>query len=518
MESIWNREKKLKKFDSLKENIYADTIVIGGGMCGVLTAYLLGKSGREVILLEKDRIFSGQSCRTTAKITAQHGCVYYNFINDLGKEKAAQYAKANIDAVNKYSEIINELKIECGFRRCDSYIYSLHEKERMEKEAEACVSLGMDAEFTQRTELPFDVDGAVKLKSQACFDPIEFISGILENMPENVKIYEKSNVISVEKGIIHVVVSSENAEEVKDNDKFTASAENIIFCTNFPFINSHGMYFARMHRERSYVLALKKAKKLENMYLCISPKENDNDIHDTLSFRSCELNGEDILLLGGGKHRTGYNKNGGVYDSLKSIASELYSDSKVIGEWSAQDCITLDSIPYIGRYSQNAPEGWYCATGFMKWGMSSSMVAAEIITGLINDKKYRYPVFDTSRFSMQDIPTLLKEGKEAVKGIAKENFTVPQETVEKIPVGQGMTVTLNGENIGLYRESGDEYYAVDTKCPHLGCRLEWNPDDLSWDCPCHGSRFDYTGKLLDNPAQTDIGTKSKVEIKSKAEV
>lgn len=505
MESIWTKNKEIPTYPSLDENILTDTIVIGGGMCGILTAFMLSMEGHEVVLFEKDRIFSGQSGRTTAKLTLQHGCIYNELIQKMGQKKAREYAEANSFAIKEFMDLADSLKIDCGMTLKSSYIYSVCEKTRMYEEYRACLSLGLDCEFKTDTELPFDISGAVEMKNQACFNPVEFICGLLKNIPSNLKIFENTNVISVKDYTLECISHINNEQKT-----FTAASKQIVFCTNFPFINSYGMYFARMHRERSYVLALEGDTKINDMYIGISPETN-HDNHDkelpkyaNLSFRSCRIQGDEILLLGGEGHRTGYNTDGGRYSKLKNIADELFPSSKITCMWSAQDCITPDKIPYIGRYSQNAPDGWYCATGFMKWGMSSSMLAAKIINDIINRKKIIYPLFDTSRFSIQDIGGVAKEGKVAIKGIAKENLTISRDNIDSIPIGNGKIINADGIDVGVYRESNSQYYTVDSACPHMGCRLEWNQDELSWDCPCHGSRFDYKGNLLDNPAQSNI--------------
>ena len=206
-------------------------------------------------------------------------------------------------------------------------------------------------------------------------------------------------------------------------------------------------------------------------------------------------------------HRTGENTKGGKYDSLRAAAEKYFPGAKEVDHWSAQDCMPLDSIPYIGRFSESTP-GWYVATGFKKWGMSSSMVAADILSDLIcGQENPNAEVFSPYRFNTNSVPSAVTETVQAVKGLSRQIFSPGRAAVEQLPRGHGGIVTdSDGNKVGVYKDSNGKIYAVHPRCPHLGCQLEWNPDEKSWDCPCHGSRFDYHGNLIDNPAQANIAS------------
>ena len=270
------------------------------------------------------------------------------------------------------------------------------------------------------------------------------------------------------------------------------TAEHIVFACHYPFVNFPGLYFTRMHQERSYVIALENALLPDGMLI--------DEAADGCSFRHYGS----YLLLGGGNHRTGENSAGGRYDDLRQKASEWFPQAHEIAHWSAQDVITADGVPYIGRFAASRPE-WYVATGFQKWGMTTAMAAAVILRDAVLGKTNPYAdVFAPSRFSAGDIPAVAREGMQAVKGLTRENLSLPRETLDALPVGHGGIVEFGGKKVGVYKEDGASIHIVDTRCPHLGCQLAWNPDEKTWDCPCHGSRFDYTGRLLDAPAQSDI--------------
>ena len=269
-------------------------------------------------------------------------------------------------------------------------------------------------------------------------------------------------------------------------------ARHIVFACHFPFLNVPGLYFARLHQERSYVLALEGAPQVEGMY--ISGEAGG------WSFR----NWGNLLLLGGENHRTGESGKGGRYERLRQKAAEWFPGSREVACWSAQDCITPDGVPYIGRYAASRPS-WYVATGFQKWGMTTSMVSATILRDMIGGKENpNARVFAPDRLETAAIPGMAADGGKAVKGLAKRFFQMPTQAAEEIPPGEGGIVLWEGEKVGVYKDEDGSVHKVDIRCPHLGCQLEWNPDEQSWDCPCHGSRFDRYGRLISGPAQEDI--------------
>lgn len=429
-ESLWNGTESLPHFEKLKRDITTDVLVIGGGLAGLLTAYKLKEKGVNCILVEKDRVMCGTSSNTTAKITAQHGLIYHKLLKNAGTEKTKMYLKANLDAVKKYAELSKT--IDCDFEEKDNYIFSTENIKKLEDEMNALETLGYKATFEKTLPLPIETFGAVRFPQQAQFHPVKFAKGIAEGL----EIYENTFVRKVADGIV-------------TTDKFRIKAEKIVVATHFPFVNNHGSYFIKLYQHRSYIIALQNAAQYDGMYV--------DDKKKGMSFR----NYGNLLLLGGGDHRTG--KNGGNWAELRSFAKANYQGASEKYFWAAQDCMSLDDAPYIGYYSKNTPN-MYVATGFNKWGITSSMVAAEILSDMITGKKNEYAeVFDPSRSMLK--PQLFVNGFESTV-----NLLTPTKK----------------------------------RCPHLGCALKWNNAERSWDCPCHGSRFDQRGKLLNNPSNGNL--------------
>lgn len=447
MQSLWSKTTKLPKKDALQEDKKVPNVVIGAGMAGILIAYFLQKKGLEVIILEEKEIASGQTKNTTAKITSQHGLIYHDMIKKVGKTWAKGYAMANEAAIRAYEEIIEKEQISCHFEKLPSYLYSTKEegKEKLEKEAKAAQSLGLDSCFIEGNkikELPFDVKGAVCFQNQAQFHPLEFI----QHISKKLQIYENTHVLSVKD---HEVITNCG----------TIRAENIIFATHYPFPIVPGFYFLRQHQSRSYVLALEGEEIPENlsgMYYGIE--------EDGLSFRR----EENTLLFGGGAHRTGKLEGGFCY--VRNKARAYYPKAQEVASWAAQDCMPHDKIPFIGKFSIWKPY-WYVATGFQKWGMTSSMVAAMIISDSIWGRKNPYEeVFSPQRFLLRaGIRNFCMDIAESVIGLSKGWF---------------------GEK--------------EKRCTHMGCGLVRNEEEETWECPCHGSRFDREGNRMDSPAQNNL--------------
>lgn len=476
MKSVWSESCKFRKREALNKDIKTDVLVIGAGIAGILTAYMLKQKGRDVVLIDAAEIASGNTKNTTAKITSQHDLIYSKLITEFGEEKARQYAKANELAIKKYKEIIEYKRIECDFEEKPAYVYSLNEVDVLKEEVEAAKNLGIDAEFVQEVNLPFKIKGAVKFNNQAQFNPLKFLRGISNELV----IYENTRALEIKENL--VVTSGGNI-----------TANNIVVATHYPIMNAPGYYFMKMHQERSYVLALENTSEIDGMYIDLN-KEG-------YSFRTYN----NLLLLGGISHRTGENEEGGSYDELRKVAKKLYPKAKEKYYWSAQDCMTIDGIPYIGRYSSETPN-IYVATGFNKWGMTSSMVSAMIISDMILEKENDFSeIFSPRRFDLSlSINNIANDLIETAKNFIAQKVYIPSSEIEHIKNGHGGIIEYNGEKVGVYKNKEGKEFFVSTKCTHLGCQLSWNADELTWDCPCHGSRFDYKGRLIGSPATKDL--------------
>ena len=428
IDSIW-KQNEMPSFPQPEGDLQTDVLIMGGGMAGLLCAHMLRKQGVSCLLIEADRICRGVTGNTTAKLTTQHGPIYSRLLAQFGEETARIYWEANaagLERLRKLGEGMN-----CGLETKDSYLYT-RKAGGLDGEMEAVKRLGIPADFVSEVALPISTAGAIRFRDQAQFDPLRFAAGIARELP----IYE------------HTPARQFVGNRVQ-TDYGWITAQRIIVATHFPILNKHGAYFLKLYQDRSYVVALENAGSLDGMY-------RDQDSKG-LSFREAEGK----LLLGGGSHRTG--KTGAGWSELEAQAKALYPQSRVSHRWAAQDCMSLDGIPYIGPYSQATPE-LFVATGFNKWGMTSAMVAAMVLADLVLGRENPWEEVFSPRRSIWRKQLLLNAGESA---------------------------------LNLLRPTAP-------RCPHMGCALRWNPQERSWDCPCHGSRFDESGKLLDNPATGDL--------------
>lgn len=430
MASLWEETWKHPVFPPLDGDADTDVLIIGGGMAGILCAYRLHQAGVPYLLAEAETIGSGTTKNTTAKLTSQHGLIYERLIRLFGTERAKQYLTANQEALEAYQELCRGIR--CGFEEKDAYVYSRNDRKKLERELAALEKLGFHAEFSEHLPLPFPVAGAVKFPHQAQFHPLEFLAAIAKDLHicEHTPVQELVGTMAI-------------------TPRGRIAAKKIIVTTHFPFLNKHGSYFMKLYQHRSYVIALEHAQNVDGMYV--------DEAQKGMSFR----NYGSQLLVGGGDHRTG--KQGGGWRELREFAKRYYPQAVETAHWAAQDCMSLDGVPYIGPYSAST-DHLYVASGFNKWGMTSSMVAARILSDLVLEKENPYGnVFSPSRTILR--PQLVVNGLEAAAGL--------------------LTPTAR-------------------RCPHLGCALKWNPQEHSWDCPCHGSRFTKDGALIDNPATGDL--------------
>lgn len=430
MDSVWVQDVQMPQFLQLKGDLHTDVLIIGGGLAGLLCADRLKRAGVDCVLIEQNRLMSGVSGRTTAKITSQHGLIYDKLLRKFAAEKAWLYWQANEDALAAIRKIAQDA--DCDFKTQKSFLYSTGGTERLEAEMAAYETLGIPAQWEEKTELPFPVTGAVSFSEQGRFHPMKFAAHIAKDL----KIYENTKALAF-------------AGNRVQTPKGSITAQKIIVATHFPLLNKHGAYFLKLYQQRSYVIALENAGRVAGMYLDCA--ENG------LSVRSAGR----WLLLGGGGHRTG--KQGGNWEHPESVARKYAPQARVMARWATQDCMTLDGMPYIGQYSKATPN-LYVATGFQKWGMTTSMAAAMILGDQICGKENPYA----------------------------ELFSPSRSMLHRQLVCNGVESACN-----LLRPTKP-------RCPHLGCALHWNAAERSWDCPCHGSRFDAEGNLLNNPATDDL--------------
>jgi glycine/D-amino acid oxidase-like deaminating enzyme/nitrite reductase/ring-hydroxylating ferredoxin subunit len=492
--SYWLESTEREPFDSLSSDLEVDVAVVGGGITGITLACLLAEEGKRVALLEAGRILTGTTGHTTAKITAQHDLIYDELIHHIGAEKTRQYYEANMEALGFIRERVSKHHIECDLEPEDAYIYTTSEAnvEKIDNEWVAYQRLGIPGKRIER--IPFTVasKAAIVMTDQARYHPVAYLQHLVKSFVDHGGlVFENTTALSIDHG--------DPTSKLKTAAGHTVTCRDVVSCSHFPFYNVQGFYFARMYSERSYALALRmKDQYPGGVYLsCDNPPR---------SIRQVTYNGEKLLIVGGENHKTGQ----GIctikhYEALEQFARETFGDHEIAYRWSAQDLTTLDKIPYIGHVTKNEPHT-FVATGYRKWGMSTGTAAALLLKDMILGIDNRYEeLYSPSRFYADPaIRTFLTQNTDVAMHLLEGKLELIRRHPDEVEPGEGSVVQVNGKRAGAYREDDGTLHLVDTTCTHMGCEVEWNNGDRTWDCPCHGSRFSYTGEVIEGPAKKPL--------------
>ncbi|MBM7650688.1 FAD-dependent oxidoreductase [Neobacillus cucumis] len=497
------REIELPTFQSLDQDINVDVAIVGGGITGITAAYLLTKEGLNVAILEAGGILNGTTGHTTAKLTAQHGLIYDEFIHHLGKEKARKYYESMMMAVQFVENTVKEKGIDCDFSKQEAYVYATTDEyaAKLKNEWEAYKSL--DIAGALKDSIPFNipVKAALMMSNQAQFHPLKFLKALLEEaINAGCSVYENTVADGIEDDYQEPKVVTKSGQRV--------TAKHVIIASHFPFYDKPGLYFAKMYADRSYAIGVKTNQEYPGgMYISADSPSR--------SIRYTPLdNGENLLIVGGENHKTGQ----GVdtlkhFEELQHFTEEVFGINEYQYRWSAQDNVTLDKIPYIGPYTSQR-KNVLVATGYKKWGMSTGILAAHLLTDLIVRGSNRFEdIYSPSRFQADpDLKSVITTNADVAKHLLKGKLEMIERVPDDLQNGEGSVVLYQGKRAGAYKDDNGTLYIVDTTCTHLGCECEWNHAEKSWDCPCHGSRYSYAGDVIEGPTHKPLGLLRKGEV------
>ncbi len=480
----------------LDGDAHADVAVIGGGIVGITTALLLAEAGASVVLLEAGQLAGGTSGYTTAKVSSQHGMIYDALRSKHGAETARRYGEANEAALAWIAARVQRDGVDCDFRRQSSYAYvtSADERDQVEREAEAAIEAGLPAELVEETPLPFPVAAAVRFEHQAEFHPRKYLFALAEQLDaiEGARIFERSHAVEV---------GAHEGRQVVKGPGGRVLAERVVVATHYPFLD-RSLAFARLHPTRSYAIACRIAG-APPAGMHISGDSPTRSIRAIRVGSGSDSNGEELLLVGGEGHKTGTESDTELrYERLEAFAREHWDVRSVEYRWSAQDPITLDLIPYVGRLTP-FNDRVLMATGFAKWGMTGGTAAALLLADLCLGREAMWAdLFDPNRLTVrQSLPRLLKENTQvAARFVGDRIRHADKRPIESLRPGEGAIVEHDGERVAAARDDDGTLHIVSARCTHLGCLVRWNDAERSWDCPCHGSRFGVDGTVLEGPA------------------
>jgi glycine/D-amino acid oxidase-like deaminating enzyme/nitrite reductase/ring-hydroxylating ferredoxin subunit len=487
--SFWIENNSRSRYPQLTENIEVDVAIVGSGITGITAGYLLSKAGKRVAILERNKIIEGVTGYTSAKVSALHTLIYHDLIEKFGIKHARHYADAQIEALDFIASTVKEEQIDCNFNRASSYTYTERNEnvDKIWQEAEAAIKLDLPGSYVLETDLPYQIKAAVRFTDQAYFHPRNYLLKLAELIAQNGGlIYENTTVVNV---------SEENLCTLKTFNNKTITAKSVIVATNYPIIDKGG-YFARLKPQRSYVLGVYIDGQVpEGMYInCEEP---------LFSVRPQQTEKGPMLIITGvhdtpGKHIDTES----YYNKLLALAREKFKVREVAYYWLTHDSYAPDKLPYVGRYTHKS-KNMYVAGGYSGWGMTNGTAAAMLLSDqILGIKNSNADTFDPwAKHRMRDLKEVIKNasfvGKEfIVKRAQKKN----EQSINNLPHGQGIVIDSRGQKIAVYKDQQGKLHKFSAKCTHMGCIVQFNNAERTWDCPCHGSRFDSTGQVIHAPA------------------
>ena len=489
-QSIWSAEVPFPFFPTLDVLGSVDVIVIGGGISGVTTALLLQQAGLATAVIEQARLGSGESGRTSAHLTEYLDGGYGRIITDFGIEGARAVAESQREAIRLIESLSQE--IPCDFRRVSGFLYSEHARDRtsLQEQIEGAAEVGLAGRFLDRAPLPFETAGAIEFPFQAQFHPAKYLAGL-------VRLYAAAGGVISEQSHVRSIDEEDGRCRVR-TDRAIAYARHVVAVTDAP-ITGGTLLDTKLAANRSYVVALGvlESDLVEGLFW-----DTDDPYH---YMRSVMTHDGPILLVGGEDHRTGADEATDSVGRLEAFARERFPVERIVKEWSGQIMEPVDGLPLIGP--REAGSRVYLATGYAGNGLTFGTAAAQLISSLIRGAGSAvadwYSPTRTlatklwAKYAAQNLPaawTLVSDMLPQLSG----------QSIDALAPGDGCVVRLQGQRVAASRDLDGGLHCVTATCTHLGCEVVWNRLEQSWDCPCHGSRFDPDGHVIHGPATSAL--------------
>lgn len=493
LESLWSTTSRLPRFPPLEDDIAVDVAIVGAGITGVSVAHVLAGAGKRVALLELGRIGQGTTGHTTAKLTVGQSLLYAGLRSAHGPEAARLYAESNQDAIAQMRELASRAGIDCEWEQASNYVYteSSGRLGALDDELAAMRDAGIAAELTRRTDLPFQVAGAIRVDDQAQFHPLKYLAGLVSGLGDvEGHVFEATRATGVRSAEACVVETTGGGR---------VRADHVVIATQLPFLD-RGLFFARAHPQRSYAVAGEVDQATAPMGMYISIDE------PTRSIRSAPASGQRRHVIVGGESQPPGEGGERPYLALEAFLQEHFGAEGEL-RWSAHDYMPADGLPYIGRM-ERGDRNIFVATGFAKWGLTKATIAARIVADAILGRPNPWAeLYDPGRLTL----------RASARSLAAENAQVAwhflgdrlrprpgEEELQRLAPGAGAVVRIGASHLAGFRDDAGALHVLSARCPHLGCIVGWNGADRSWECPCHGSRFSAQGELVQGPATEDL--------------
>ncbi len=487
--SYWISSTPDTDYPPLKENIHVDAVVIGGGIAGITTAALLKKQGVKVAVVEAGKIVQGVTGKTSAEISASQGFLYGSLISQYGERDAQLCAASNMEAINRIESLIKEHSIDCDFARLPEYFYAANAEDvdKLKVELDCCKRVGLPASYVDKAPLPFDNYGAVKCDDQAEFHPRKYLLALANTIPGNGSfIFENTRATEIKEGMPCRVKTQ----------KGNIIAKDVVVATHFPITN-RGLLFARMDIFRSYMLGIRAEEPLEKAMFY----STEQPCH---YIRSQPDQGSQLIMIGGEDHKVGQvTDTRERYKTLEKYVGSRFKVKSIDYSWSTQDNYSFGLLPFIGKITRDSMHV-YVATGFrgngMTYGTLSGMIISDMILGKVSP--YR-DLYDPEHFKLSISADQIQKNIDVGKTFI-ENRLFSAEDFYNITNGKAGVTEIGGEKEAIYRDDEGKLHSVSPICTHMGCFVRWNNAELSWDCPCHASRYTYEGKVIHSPTVMDL--------------
>lgn len=478
----------------LEGSVETEVAVVGGGVAGLCTAWELARAGHPVVLLEADRIASGVTGHTTAKLSALHGLAYADIRSVHGARAARLYAHSQQLAVEHVAEVSEELGVDCELERLPAFTYTEDpgRVDALRAEADAALEAGLPASYVTEVPLPFPVVGAVRVEGQAQFHPRRYLLALAESLERlGGRIYERTRVRDLREGRPCSVVTDRG---------YAVVARDVVVATHYPVFD-RSLLFLRLEPRRELVVAGPVPAERDPGGAFLTPEGGTRSVRTAPAGEE----GRRMLIVTGEKFAPGTEEEGEVgerYGRLEEWARERFGDVEFTHRWATQDNWTPDRVPYVGRLHPGARHA-YVATGFGGWGMSGGVMAGALLAARIREREPAWTsLYDPVRLHpAREVPAVLRlqaqVAKHYVGDLAAGAYA---DSVADVEPGRGAVVRLGGRRLAVHRDAAGTLHAVSARCTHRGCVVHFNDEERAWECPCHGSRFDVEGRVVQGPA------------------
>jgi glycine/D-amino acid oxidase-like deaminating enzyme/nitrite reductase/ring-hydroxylating ferredoxin subunit len=501
--SLWQNEMPTYRpeNDPDIETIY-DVAIVGGGITGISTALLLQNSGKKCIVIEANNLCFGTSGGTTAHLNTLLDTPYTTIIKNFGKENAQLVAWAAAEAIDLIKENIATYKIDCGFEEASAHLFSQtkDQTEELDEIYEACQDVGLDVSYNLSLPVNIEYEKSIEVRGQGKFHPLKYVYALA-------RAFEDAGGTILQHTRVESVEDTEGITIETTNGNFRAV--NLIYATHIP--PGVNLVHLRCAPWRSYAMAFTiKDKKY--------PQELVYDMYDPYHYiRSQKIEGKEYMIVGGEDHKTGQADNAEAsFLRLESYIRKYFTLDEFLFKWSSQYFDPADGLPYIGHLPGH-PGNIFVATGYGGNGMTYSSVAALLLRRMILKGESPYiKLFDPNRIKpVAGFTSFIKQNVDVLRKFVGKWFDREKlEEFAELAPGEGRVVKYNDEKVALYKDEHGELHAINPICTHLKCSVAWNNAEQTWDCPCHGARYSYEGKVLTGPADHDL---EKIEVKTLVE-